>query len=64
MTKLLEDRVIWVVGASGAIGAAIAREDLRIDDLGHLPEVDLDSTHTVGKRCQHVIRRSAGIRRL
>ena len=25
MTKLLEDRVIWVVGASGAIGAAIAR---------------------------------------
>jgi NAD(P)-dependent dehydrogenase (short-subunit alcohol dehydrogenase family) len=25
MTRLLENRVIWVVGASGAIGAAIAR---------------------------------------
>lgn len=25
MTKLLENRVIWVVGASGALGAAVAR---------------------------------------
>ena len=41
MAKLLEDRVIWVVGASGAIGAAIAK---RVASEGAIAIVSARST--------------------